>query len=152
MAEFFEKLEAESKGKNPPEFFSDHPSPERRVERVDEEVEKLGGVQQNARRDSAEFEAIKREVLALPVVKKRAPGAAAAAAAPAPPSRDFATYQASAFTLKYPDNWKKYPDTQGGGVLRREGLVCFGGADRQPAYDNYEQAFAAIRDSVRFTR
>src|SRR5256886_9644117 len=32
MAQFFEKLEAESKGKNPPEFFSDHPNPEHRVE------------------------------------------------------------------------------------------------------------------------
>ncbi len=116
MAQFFEKLEGESKGKNPPEFFSDHPSPERRVERVDEEVEKLGGAQPNARRDSAEFEAIKREVLALPVVKKPAPGAAAVAAAPAPPSRNFATYQATAFTLKYPDNWKKYPDSEGSGV------------------------------------
>ncbi len=116
MAQFFEKLEGESKGKNPPEFFSDHPSPERRVERVDEEVEKLGGAQPNARRDSAEFEAVKREVLALPVVKKPVPGAAAAAAAPVPPSRNFATYQASAFTLKYPDNWKKYPDSEGSGV------------------------------------
>src|SRR5260370_12037871 len=116
MAQFFEKLEAEKKGKNAPEFFSDPPSPERRVERVDEEVEKLGGVQPNARRDSAEFEAIKREVLALPVVKKPVPGAAAAAVAPALPSRNFATYQAAAFTLKYPDNWKKYPDSEGGGV------------------------------------
>jgi len=42
MAQFFEKLEAETKGKNPPEFFSDHPNPEHRVGRVDEEVEKLG--------------------------------------------------------------------------------------------------------------
>src|SRR5438132_10720669 len=33
MAQFFEKLETESKGKNPPEFFSDHPSPDHRVER-----------------------------------------------------------------------------------------------------------------------
>src|SRR5438477_3293311 len=74
MAQFFEKLEAESQGKNPPEFFSDHPNPEHRVERVDEEVEKLGGVQPNFKRDSAEFEAVKREVLALPVAKKLAPG------------------------------------------------------------------------------
>src|SRR5260370_27826293 len=116
MAQFFEKLEAETKGKNAPEFFSDHPSPERRVERVDEEVEKLGGVQPNARRDSAEFEAIKREVLALPVVKKPVPGAAAPAVAPALPSRNFATSQAAAFTLKYPHNWKKYPDSACCGV------------------------------------
>ncbi|OLB39658.1 MAG: hypothetical protein AUH11_03630 [Acidobacteria bacterium 13_2_20CM_57_17] len=116
MAQFFEKLEAESKGKNPPEFFSDHPNPEHRVERVDEEVEKLGGVQPNFKRDSAEFEAIKREVLALPVVKKPTPGALGSAAAPAPPSRRFAEYQASSYTLKYPDNWKKYPDSDGAGI------------------------------------
>jgi hypothetical protein len=116
MAQFFEKLEAETKGKNPPEFFSDHPNPEHRVERVDEEIDKLGGVQPNAKRDSAEFEAIKREVLALPVVKKPTPGAAGPVAVPAPPSGNFATYQANAYTLKHPDNWKKYPDSDGSGV------------------------------------
>jgi hypothetical protein len=116
LAQFFEKLETISKGKNPPEFFSDHPSPEHRVERVDEEIDKLGGVSANARRDSAEFEAIKREVLALPVVKKPTPGVPGAVAAPAPPSGSFAAYQANSYSLKYPDNWKKYPDSDGKGV------------------------------------
>ncbi len=116
MAQFFEKLEAETKGKNPPEFFSDHPNPEHRVERVDEEVERLGGVPANSKRDSAEFEGSKREVLALPLVKKPTPGAAGAVATPAPPSRKFAEYQGNSYTLKYPDNWKKYPDSEGGGV------------------------------------
>jgi Zn-dependent protease with chaperone function len=116
MAQFFEKLEAETKGKNPPEFFSDHPSPEHRVERVDEEIDKLGGVPSNAKRDSADFEAIKREVLALPIVKKPVPGEPSVAAAPASPSGSFAAYQAGAYSLKYPDNWKKYPDSDGGGV------------------------------------
>jgi Zn-dependent protease with chaperone function len=116
MAQFFEKLEAESKGKNPPEFFSDHPSPEHRVERVDEEIDKLGGLPPNPKRDSQEFEAIKREVLALPVVKKLSRGAAGPAAAPAQPSANLATYQANSYTLNYPDNWKKYPDSNGGGI------------------------------------
>lgn len=116
MAQFFEKLEAETKGKNPPEFFSDHPNPEHRVERVDEEIEKLGGLAPNAKRDSPEFEAAKREVLALPVVKKLAPGAAGASAPPAQPSGNFAAYQASNYTLKYPDNWKKYADGNGSNV------------------------------------
>src|SRR5438045_1768237 len=70
MAQFFEKLEAETKGKNPPEFFSDHPSPDHRVERVDQEIEKLGGIPPNARRDSQEVEAAKREVMNLPIVTK----------------------------------------------------------------------------------
>ena len=115
MAQFFEKLEAEMKGKNPPEFFSDHPSPEHRVERVEEEIDKLGGVPQNAKRDSTEFEVIKREVLALPVVKKLAPGTGGAAKAPALPSGNLAAYQTGAYTLKYPDNWKKYADNNGNG-------------------------------------
>jgi Zn-dependent protease with chaperone function len=116
LAQFFEKLEAETRGKNPPEFFSDHPNPEHRMGRVDEEIEKLGGVQPNAKRDSAEFEAIKREVLALPVVKKPTPGAPGAASPPAPPSHSFAEYRANPYRLKYPDNWKKYPDSDGSGV------------------------------------
>jgi len=113
MAQFFEKLEAESKGKNPPEFFSDHPSPDHRVERVDQEIEKLGGTPPNARRDSQEFEAAKREVMNLPIVKKAAPGGAATGGAiskPQPPSANYSTYQSSGYTMKYPDNWKKYGD------------------------------------------
>jgi len=136
MAQFFEKLQAETKGRNPPEFFSDHPSPERRVERVDEEIDKLGGSPANAKRDSAEFEAIKRVVLALPVVKKVIPGAAGAVVAPAPPSRSFAEYQAKSYALKYPDNWKKYPDSDGGGVsfAPEGGVVADGSGHSALAY------------------
>jgi len=75
MAQFFEKLEAETKGKNPRSSCRTTQS-EHRVERVNDEIERLGGIPANAKRDSAEFEAIKREVLALPVVKKLVPGAA----------------------------------------------------------------------------
>jgi len=102
MAQFFEKLESETKGKNPPQFLSDHPNPGNRVERVDEEVDKLGGVPSNAKRDSADFEAIKREVLALPVVKR--PIATIAGAVPAP-SGKFVDYQGSGYALKVPENW-----------------------------------------------
>src|ERR1700731_3654188 len=102
MAQFFEKLESETKGKNPPQFLSDHPNPGNRVARVGEEVDKLGGVPSNARRDSADFEAIKREVLALPVVKR--PIASIAGAVPAP-SGKLVDYQGSAYTLKVPENW-----------------------------------------------
>jgi beta-barrel assembly-enhancing protease len=113
MAQFFEKLEAETKGKNPPEFFSDHPNPDHRVERVDEEIQRLGGIPPNARRDSQEFEAAKRELMNLPVVKKASPGVMGSPTGiskPAPPSGTYSTYQATGYTLKYPDNWKKYGD------------------------------------------
>src|SRR5258708_8536634 len=136
MAQFLEKTEGERKGKNPPEFFSDHPNREHGVGRVDEEVEKLGGVPPNAKRDSAEFEAIKREVLALPVVKKPAPGTPGAVVAPAPPSRSFLPYQASSYSLKYPDNWKEYPEGNGGGVsfAPEGGVLDAGGGHRTLAY------------------
>ncbi len=111
MAQFFEKLEAESKGKNPPEFFSDHPSPEHRVERVNEEIDKLGGAPRSGRRDTPEFVAAKREVIALPVVKGK-PGAMGAAGKtagpPTPPSGNFDKFEGAHFAMKYPDNWKKY--------------------------------------------
>ncbi|MGC2526520.1 MAG: M48 family metallopeptidase [Candidatus Acidiferrum sp.] len=110
LAQFFEKIEADSKGKNPPEFFSDHPSPEHRVERVQEEIDKLGGLPANIKKDSLEFEAIKREVLALPVVKRAEPGVYAPrpGGPPPAPSANLAEYKASSFALKYPDNWTKY--------------------------------------------
>lgn len=114
LAQFFEKIEADSKGKNPPEFFSDHPSPEHRVERVQEEIKKLGGLPTTMNKDSPEFEAIKREVLALPVVKLAAPSRGAypprPAGPPPAPSAKFAEYRASGYSLKYPDNWTKYGD------------------------------------------
>jgi beta-barrel assembly-enhancing protease len=127
MAQFFEKLEAETKGKNPPQFLSDHPNPGNRVERVDEEVDKLGGVPENAKRDSAEFEAIKREVIALPVVKT--PAALAVNTAPPLPSGNLVEYRGDAYALKIPDNWNKYADkgnvtfAPDGGILPRAGLV-----------------------------
>jgi hypothetical protein len=112
LAQFFEKIEAESKGQNPPEFFSDHPNPEHRVERVEEEINKLGGLSAKMKKDSGEFEAIKREVLALPVVRREtlaAGGPTRRPMGPPPaPSANYAAYEASAFAMKYPDNWKKY--------------------------------------------
>jgi hypothetical protein len=130
LAQFFEKLETESKGQNPPEFFSDHPSPEHRVERVQQEIQRLGGLPRNVKKDSPEFEAAKREVAGLPVLKKEtltAGGGAARPAGPPPaPSSNYAEYQASAYTVKYPDNWKKYGEKDDisfapdGGVMETE--------------------------------
>lgn len=127
MAQFFEKLQAETKGKNPPQFLSDHPNPGNRVERVNEEIDKLGGVPPNAKRDSAEFEAIKREVISLPVVKT--PPASAGNAAPPPPSGNFVDQQLNGVALKVPQNWNKYEDSGSvtfapdGGISQKGGLA-----------------------------
>jgi Peptidase family M48 len=132
MAQFFEKLQAESKGKNPPQFLSDHPNPGNRVERVDQEIDKLGGPPPNAKRDSADFEAIKREVLALPPPKKNAPIAVGANAGPPPaPSSHFAEYAGSSFSLKYPDNWGQSEDSKGATFVPPGGVIQ--GSDGQNA-------------------
>jgi beta-barrel assembly-enhancing protease len=124
MAQFFEKLQAETQGKNPPQFLSDHPNPGNRVERVDQEIDKLGGPPPNAKKDSADFEAIKREVMALPVAKKGTAVAAAANAGPPPaPSTHYAEYSGSAYSLKYPDNWGQSDDAKGASFVPPNGVV-----------------------------
>lgn len=119
MAQFFEKLQAASNGKNPPEFLSDHPNPDHRVERVDEEIDKLGGVPANARTNSREFEEIKREVMALPVVKK---GSAAGGSfkKPGPPSANYAGFEGTGYTMRYPQNWTVHPG-EGNSAIGPEG-------------------------------
>jgi hypothetical protein len=97
------------------------------VDRVDEEIDKLGGVPQNAKRDSAEFEAIKREVIALPVVKVRP--ASARSGPPVLPSGNFVDYDGGAYALKVPENWTKYEDdgsvtfAPDGGISQTGGLA-----------------------------
>ena len=65
MGQFFEKIQGDQTGRTV-EFFSNHPSPDNRMERVSQEVDKLGGPQRGYTSDSREFQDIKRYVLSLP--------------------------------------------------------------------------------------
>jgi Zn-dependent protease with chaperone function len=108
MAQFFEKLQAESKGKRPAEFFSDHPNPEHRIDRVDEEVDKLGGPPPNYKTDSPEFQGIKRYVLSLPAPPKsgsRGRSNSSRGNAPSRPSNRFRDFENDSFAVRFPDNW-----------------------------------------------
>jgi hypothetical protein len=141
MAAFFEKLNT---SKAPPEFFSDHPNPDHRIERVDEEIRKMGGALDGAQRDSAEFRAIKKRVAALPVVTKPKPGAASApdaASLPQPgavkvglPSDQYVDLDIGIATLRYPDNWKKYGDGSTVTLAPDGGLVDAGNRQAAMAY------------------
>ena len=123
MADFYEKL---GQLPQPAEFFSDHPSPEHRIERIDQEVDRLNGAPANATHDSREFEAIKRYVKLLPPPPPKPVGSAADAATdgPAIPSSEYASFANDEFTLAYPDNWKSQAQYAGaafspeGGVLK----------------------------------
>ncbi len=66
MGQFFQKLEAEQQGSGPVEFFSNHPNPDHRIERVTQEVAALGGVRRGALTNSGQFDQSKRYVLSLP--------------------------------------------------------------------------------------
>src|SRR6202007_3282765 len=75
----------------------------------------------------SDFEAAKREVMALPVVK--AAPASVASAAPPPPSGNLVEYSGGSYALKVPDNWNKYEDkgsltfAPDGGISDRGGLA-----------------------------
>lgn len=143
MAAFFENLNAsEQQGKAPPEFFSDHPNPDHRIERVDEEIRKLGGAPEAAQKDSAEFEAIKREVMALPAPSKsNRPAAAmpgktppANVAKPEDPSLNVRQLRYAKATLAYPENWQNYTKKNNVALVPSGGVVDSGNGQRVLAW------------------
>jgi len=132
MAQFFETIESESKGKQKPEFFSDHPIPAHRIDRVTDEIDKMGGLPGQYKTDSASFREIRRYVLSLPpapakgdksnYVAPRDPASQGSVSpppatpqSPASPSAtrgatvplpDTAEYSGFSFTFRYPESWK----------------------------------------------
>jgi Zn-dependent protease with chaperone function len=124
MGQFFKKIEAAGGTQSLP-FLSDHPSPENRVGRADEEAGRLT-ILQNPKKDSQEFKSIKRYVKSLPPPPKQpapqvTPGGSSGNA-PEAPSMNYIAYSGSDFTLMHPDNWKA--QSQSGGVqLAPEGGV-----------------------------
>jgi predicted Zn-dependent protease len=69
MVDFFEKIQAESKGRAS-EFFSDHPNPESRISYVQKEIGKLGGTSARIRGDSPDFQEVRRMLLGMPAPPK----------------------------------------------------------------------------------
>jgi peptidase M48-like protein len=139
MAAFFENLNASSAGgKAPPEFFSDHPNPDHRIERVDTEIRKLGGAPEGAEKDSPEFEAIKREVMVLPAPVKPKPSSNSSSTGaggvnapvdipkPVDPSLGVTRLRYSKASLAYPINWKNYTRKNSVVVVPLGGIVDAG--------------------------
>jgi hypothetical protein len=72
MGQFLEKLQALDQGQHRVAFFSDHPSPDRRVERVAQEVDSLGGTRSGSKTNSREFDDIKRYIQSMPAPRSPA--------------------------------------------------------------------------------
>jgi Peptidase family M48 len=114
MVEFFEKIQAESKGRAS-EFFSDHPNPENRISNVQQEIIRLGGQPERARGDSGEFQSVKRELLAMGGPARSGSRSAAntrpgdtRTGTPARPSSRLVTYNGRDMGFRYPENWRPY--------------------------------------------
>jgi hypothetical protein len=125
MAQFFEKIQAESKGKEPIQFFSSHPNPTNREARVDEEIDKLGGPPAHYVADTPQFEEIKRLVHRLPPPPKsgQETGSTTPSGKPEPPSTHFNNYQNDLVSVRYPDNWKANSSGSTFALLPEGGLV-----------------------------
>lgn len=110
LGQFFEQLDADQKGKKPVEFFADHPNYEHRLDRINEEVDKMGGPPPNYVRDSQAFREIRRYLLSLPPPpEKKLPAVAAdpaVAGRPPLPSADTRRYDGVEFRAEYPANWR----------------------------------------------
>jgi hypothetical protein len=137
LAQFFLVLEQEEKKMGaPPEFFSNHPSPEHRIERVDEEIKNLGGPPANAKTDSAEFREIRKYLFSLPPAPKQSQLAetesapSGGAGKPGTPSASLQSYDNGVLKLQFPSNWKA--SGQGSAVtLAPEGGVVPDGRGNQ---------------------
>lgn len=131
MAQFFEKLEGESKGKRPPEILSSHPNPGNRMKGVLAEIDRLGPFPRNPKTDSAEFRSIKAYLHTLPPPKAGKPGASGSSSgsgsAPAPsgpppaPSTRMQAYSNSILQMQYPSNWQATNNDNGASFVPPNG-------------------------------
>jgi hypothetical protein len=118
MVEFFEKIQAQSKG-NASQFLSDHPNPGNRISNVQHEIEKLNGAMPNPKENTPEFQTVKNDLagLAKPsrsargTVTNRRPTSTRDDGVPDPPSIRMTTYDGPDIGFRYPDNW--HPSVQG---------------------------------------
>jgi hypothetical protein len=117
MAEFFDKLAKEHKGSGIEQFFSNHPIPENRIARVNEEIRKIGPELPNPRPDTPEFQRAKSILLAMPAPRPKAAAGATNTGArsttaqpPAAPSNRMIALRGQNIQLQHPENWKPAQD------------------------------------------
>ncbi len=137
MGQFFETLQKQDGGGNRVAFFNSHPNPERRVEKVNEEVARLGGTQNISRNSDKEFDQIKRHLESLPAPRSNQLQAQQSQNAPAQQtgtSERFLTIENSVMRIDYPDNWKAYGQGDAMTITPNNGLVNDGNGNQALAY------------------
>jgi len=108
MGQFFEKIQDDPRMNDAFQFFSDHPNPANRIERVNQEVDKLGGPPPNYQSDSNVFESVKSYLKQLPrPPRSRRFGVSPEPdGRPEPPSSETSDYRTDKLEMSYPDNWQ----------------------------------------------
>ncbi len=133
MEQFFEKLTAEG-GSRTPQFFNSHPNPENRMEKINEEISRLGGTQPGAATDLPGFHQVRDYVRRLPQPKPAAGGSQTASAQPGTtqpgaetppkPSSRLTDYSNDLLQLRYPDNWGRSGSDQSTTLAPDHGTVA----------------------------
>jgi Zn-dependent protease with chaperone function len=132
MARFFEKLEAEmgkaGKPKGLEAWFASHPSPDRRVEAVSNDVQFYTAKQYDAA--TGQFDEIKRLVASIPPAKMKPAAALQPIKAEAREGlpQGFADLRTKDFAVAYPGSWKAGQAEAGGSLF----IVPQGGATKTP--------------------
>jgi len=127
LGRFFDKLEAEG-GPGVPEFLSDHPSPENRVEAIKSEARILPHRVYTS--DNREFDAVKVAVAKLPPPPDFRPKDIVVGIASVSGYDKLSTKQ---FSIEYPSNWHLHGDSESAllAVAPDEGIAI--GAQGDPA-------------------
>ena len=161
MVEFFEKIQAESKGRAV-QFLSDHPNPENRISNVQREIQRLGAVRGSARRDSSDFRAVKSSLTSMAAPRRGSRPATDNRpdnGRPETPSGRMVAFNGRDIQFQYPENWHQYgqgsaltiaPD---GGIINNAlayGMVI---STFEPEYDDrrisLEEATNQLLDDLR---
>ena len=133
MARFFERLEAERKGKTPKLveiFTASHPNPGNRVKAIEAQLPYMPRGPYNA--SEGDLKRVQAAIARLPKAAK--PAAAGQGSAPAPlpnaPKPDRVpvssrtrAYRGDGFTIQHPDNWRVSQSQRSVTIAPAEGLV-----------------------------
>ncbi|MEJ5367680.1 MAG: M48 family metallopeptidase [Bryobacteraceae bacterium] len=133
MARFFEKLEAQRKGKTPKLveiFTASHPNPGNRVKAIEEQLPFMPRGPYNA--SEGDLKRVQSLISTLPKAPKPAqPGKEGAPAAlpnapkpdRVPVSNRMRQYRGAGISIQYPDNWRVSESQSGATLAPAEGLV-----------------------------
>jgi len=150
MVKMFETLR-ELPGRDPSkleQFFSSHPSPENRIERIDEEIAKLPPPRHpiiSTRR----FDGIRARLKEMPPAPKARPEVSETdkSRRPEPPARESRLYRDSRgwYELPYPANWQIHQSEGSSVTLAPEGGIREVGGQAQLVYGTIVDVFEPTR-------